>query len=86
MTFEFRVIQSSQGHLHLLGTHIDHYTPMLAINKLAGTRVVEMRGTILGVNLQITDKQAWSDHIAKFVKDPVDPEKDKLFTLEIPER
>lgn len=49
MTFEFRVIQTTLGYLHLFGTHIDYYAPMLAVNKLAGKRVVEMAGTVLGV-------------------------------------
>lgn len=85
MTFEFRVIRSSQGDLHLLGKHIDHYTPMQAINKLAQTQVVELCGTMIGTNLRIVNPDAWSDHVAKFVKNPVDPGKDRLFTLEIPE-
>ena len=68
---EFTVLKtddgSETGDFALLFKSPDHVTPLKIINEHVGKEVVRMRGTGIGVNLQIVDFDAWSDYISSHV-------------------
>lgn len=81
MRFDFRVIRGSDSRLHLLGVSPDHYTPMIAINRYAQSKVVEICGSGIGVNLVIIDDDIWSEKISMHVSDPIEGGTNGVFSF-----